>query len=442
MPDLLKNLPKTKIAPKVYKDFPETAGIYVFFNQDTPIYIGKAVNLKRRISSYFDLNLETKTARMVRDAKYLSFIQVNSELEALLLEARLIRLYMPKYNIAAKDDKNPLYIQITKEKYPRVITARKIAENQKNIAFYGPFPSSRNVRSVLKMLRRIFPFSDHKMGSRVCLYSHIGLCNPCPNLIETMEGGREKADAQKKYIYNVKHIKSILDGNISKVRSALVKEMAEASKNEDFELAGKTRDRLQRIEYITRPQMPVEFYMQNPNLLEDIRKSELTDLKKLLTTNGLRMKHLERIECFDVAHLAGTKATASMVTFSNGEPDKYHYRHFRIRQIKGGSDIDSLKEVISRRLNHVKDWGKPDLIIVDGGVPQVNAFNKTVANRGMEIPVAGIAKNPDRLIINDKKIALKGTILNLVARMRDEAHRFARRYHHQLISNALSSKDL
>ena len=442
MTDLLRKLPKIKIVPKVYKEIPETAGIYVFFDESGPIYIGKAINLKRRVSSYFDLNLETKTASMVKSAQTLSFIQVNSELEALLLEAKLIRLYLPKYNIAAKDDKHPLYIQITKERYPRIITARKIAENQKNIAFYGPFPSSRNVRSVLKMIRRVFPFSDHRLGKRGCLYSHIGLCNPCPNIIESSNNKSLITRERRKYLKNIRGIKFILDGKIGKLQRDVTREMTDASKKQNFESAAQDRDRLQRIEYITRPQMPAEFYMQNPNLLEDIRKTEITDLISLLKTNGLPLVHIERVECFDVAHVAGTNATASMVTFINGESDKNYYRHFRIRQIKGNSDIDSLKEVIARRLNHIRDWGKPDLIIVDGGVAQVNAFNKIIIEKGTRIPVVGIAKNPDRLILNHKKIVLRGTTLHLVARMRDEAHRFARRYHHQLVSNELSSKNL
>jgi len=146
---------------------------------------------------------------------------------------------------------------------------------------------------------------------------------------------------------------------------------------------------------------------------------------------------LNRIECFDVAHLAGTNATASMVTFIKGEADKNFYRHFRIRQSKGNSDTDSLKEVITRRVNHIKDWGRPDLIIVDGGVSQVNAFAKILYIKEVNIPVVGIAKNPDRLIIGTQKIKLKDTSLHLVSRIRDEAHRFARRYHHMLILKTL-----
>jgi excinuclease ABC subunit C len=444
MQDLLKSLTKAAITPKVYSSFPESAGVYVFFKNGYPIYIGKAINLKRRVSSYFDLDLEPKTARMVSEAEELSFIRVNSELEALLLEARLIRSYMPKYNIAAKDDKHPLYIQITDETYPRIVTARKIAENQKNLAFYGPFPSSKNVRSVLRMLRRIFPYSDHKLGKRGCLYSHIGLCNPCPNEIEAKTDVEERQRLKALYLKNIRHFKAILDGKIGIVRSALVKEMSENSKRQDFEAAASLRDQIQKLEYITRPQMPTEFYMQNPNLYEDIRMKESSQLVSILRKFGVLAPEIKRVECFDVAHLAGSSPTASMVTFINGEPDKNYYRHFRIRQVKSQDDYASMKEVIDRRKNHFADWGKPDLIIVDGGKGQVSVFLRELEDE--KIPVVGLAKRFETLVIpvrEDGTIVLKdyrfpkGGALNFVQRIRDEAHRFARVYHHKLISKSL-----
>ena len=439
MTDLLKKLPKLKINPRVYRELPESAGLYVFFNQKTPIYIGKAINLKRRVSSYFDLDLGIKTSKMINEAKELSYVRVFSELEALLLEAKLIRYYMPKYNITAKDDKHPLYIQITKEKFPRVITVRKIDLRQGlSLSSYGPFPSSGNVRTVLKAIRRIFPFSDHKLGKRGCLYSHIGLCDPCPNEISNIKNQKSKLEMGKKYCKNIQHIKSILDGKITSVQSGLIKEMKKASVDQNYEFASQIRDQIEKIEYITRPQIPTEFYIQNPNLYEDVRNKELSEFKNLLTRSDLVTDNLNRIECFDIAHLSGTNATASMVTFINGEADKTLYRHFRIRQKKGDSDIDSLKEAIKRRLKHIEDWGGPNLIIVDGGVSQVRAFTNIIYIMKANIPVVGIAKNPDRLIIGNQKIKLHGNALHLVSRIRDEAHRFARRYHHKLVSKELT----
>lgn len=436
MQDLAQSLTKIKITPDTYKGIPETPGVYVFFKDKTPIYIGKAINLKRRVSSYFDLDLEIKTSKMVSEANYLSYIKVDSELESLLLEARLIRKYMPHYNVISKDDKHPLYIVITKEKYPRVITARKIDINQgPTIAVFGPFPSTRNVYSVLRMLRRIFPFSDHKLGKRKCIYSHIGLCSPCPNEIDKLQNNEFKRDQESKYKTNIRSIKSILEGKINIVKKGLEKEMDTASSLENFETAISIRNQIERLEYITRPQIPTDYFMQNPNLYEDVRAKELSELKKLLSGSGLDINKLDRIECFDIAHLAGTNPTASMVTFIDGTADKTNYRHFKIKKAKGGDDYESMREVARRRSKHFASWGKPDLIIVDGGKGQVASFSSEVPG----IIVVGIAKHPDRLIVGEEKIKLTGAALQLVSRMRDEAHRFARRLHHKLVSKQFTS---
>lgn len=438
MKDLLKNLPRIPVTPKVYLTLPESPGVYIYYKNSLPIYVGKAINLKRRVSSYFSLDLEPKTASLMKEANELSYIQVTSELEALLLEARLIRAHMPHYNIAAKDDKHPLYIQITKEKFPRIMTIRKTELTKiPNLRIYGPFPSSENVRSVLRMLRKIFPFSDHKIAKRPCLYSHIGLCDPCPNEISNNQDLKSKQIQIKKYKTNIRHIRTILDGKIENVKSDIEKEMQIASKNEDYEKAAALRNKVQSLVYITSPQMPTDYYIENPNLYEDMRRKELSQLKNILINCNLSIVNLTRIECFDIAHLSGTGAAASMVVFTDGEADKSNYRHFRIRQGKRSSDVDSLKEVIARRINHLKDWGIPNLIIVDGGVGQVRAFISILNDKKIEIPVVGIAKHPDRLIVGDNKIKLSGNAYHLIARMRDEAHRFARVYHHKLLSKSL-----
>ncbi len=459
MANLVESLVKIRIQGKnlqekrnVAKSFPESAGVYVFFKSSEVIYIGKAINLKRRVLSYFDLELETKTAKMVSEAESIAFIKVISELEALLLEARLIRKYMPRYNIAAKDDKHPLYIVITKEKYPRIITVRKIDINKvPDLAVYGPFPASNSVRSVLKMLRRIFPYSDHKIGKRGCLYSHIGLCDPCPSEIEQLAINNQQFAMKKQYVKNIRRINAVLSGKFDGVRKDLTKEMDGLAREEKYEEAAEIRNKIRNLDYITQPQMPTEFYMQNPNLYEDIRKKELSDLKKLLTRGLPVIQDLNRIECYDIAHLSGTNATASMVTFIDGEADKNLYRHFKIKKAKGGDDYDSMREVARRRLKHMDDptsprlrgasWGKPDLIIVDGGLGQVKAFTTLIRINVVNIPIVGIAKNPDRLIVGDQKIKLSGPALNLVSRVRDEAHRFARRYHHALISKSLINEN-
>ncbi len=435
MQKLLENLPKIQITPKFFRNLPDSPGVYVYYKENDVIYIGKAINLKRRVASYFNLDLEPKTAKMISEANYLSFIQVVSELEALLLEAKLIRKYMPRYNIAAKDDKHPLYIQITKDKYPIIKTVRKADLNGKiAIAVYGPFPSGRSVKAVLRLIRRIFPYSDHKLGTRPCLYSHIGLCDPCPNIIE---GNPASSELTKKYFKNIRHIKSILNGNISAVVKSLSREMESLAGHQEFEAAADVRNKINQLEYITRPRISIDSYLENPNFYEDTLQKELKQLTALLSLKNVEVPSLNRIECFDIAHLAGTNTTASMVTFIGGEPEKKYYRHFRIRRPGRGDDYGALGEVVRRRANHIGDWGKPDLIIVDGGTGQVNIVTQVLRSCGVGVVVIGIAKHPDRLIIGREKIRLTGAALNLVSRMRDEAHRFARRYHHGLISRSI-----
>ncbi len=423
---------------QIYKS-PETPGIYMFWNiAEKPIYVGKSNILKKRLSSYLNMHLLAKTAQMIKEAKFFSVVRTNSELEALLLEAKLVKYLKPKYNIQLKDDKLPLYIRITNEDYPQIITARRIDEEKKSLAFYGPFPSSSNVKSVLKMLRRIIPYAQHKVSSRACFYSQIGLCNPCPSIIEKEKDALKKYELKKLYKKNITLINKILSGKIRRVRDELYKNMEKLAHKEKYEEADILKNQIAKLDYITQPITPISEFIKNPNLFEDIKREEEKSLISLLEP-FLKVSKLERIECFDVAHLAGTKPTASMVTFINGEPDKKLYRHFKIYQNKGNDDIASLKEVAQRRSKHFDDWGKSDLILVDGGKAQVGIFWAEL--KGYQIPIIGLAKRYETLVIPKpfrsklafKEIQVPRPALNLLQRIRNEAHRFARRLHHKLI---------
>ena len=443
----LNNLNKRTFNKRGLRYIPQLPGVYLYFdNKETPIYIGKSNNLRNRVSSYFSADLMAQTAKMISEVKKFSAINVGSELEALLLEARLINKFKPKYNVSLKDDKHPLYIRITKEIYPQVLTARRKEVEKAGMSFFGPFPSAGNVRWVLKFFRRIFPFSQHKLGKKPCLYSQMGLCSPCPNEIVKLQNNKLKQNLTKQYRQNVFFIKAILSGRYFFVERALEKKMKLLSKNKNYEEAAKIRDHLTKIKYITQPITPVSHFLKNPNLLEDIRQNELNELSVFLKNFIDLEPQLTKIEAFDVAHLSGTKPTASMVTFVDGEPEKSLYRHFRITQIKGRSDTDSMAEVAKRRLKHLNDWGKPDLIIVDGGKAQVNIFVKIFKNTS--IPIVGLAKSNERLVIPMSKNAVntnnfvervlpKGSARNLVQRLRNEAHRFARKYHHNLLQKIL-----
>lgn len=423
----ITKLQKRSIDKTSFSRLPEEPGVYFFFTGKNILYIGKALNLKNRLRSYLNIDLGPKTRQMVNTADAISFIKVTSELESLLLEAKLINHFKPQYNIVLKDDKHPLYITITDDEFPRVIAIRK-TDKTKYLKIYGPFPSSQKVRSILRMIRKVIPFSDHKITKKACLYSQIGLCNPCPNTATKIE----KRDYRK----NIRNIQKLLDGSFSLVEKNIIREMEKYSKQNKFEKAADFRDKLKVLKYITQPQTPVGNFLENPNLAEDIKAGELLNLDKLLKKQNIHIKKLRRLECYDVAHLAGASPTASMVVFIKGEAEKKEYRHFKINQKKSQSDYDSLKEVARRRQKHYQDWGKPDLVIVDGGLGQVKIFNEIFKED--EIVVVGIAKHPERMVfVNGNKVRLQGSTLNLISRMRDEAHRFARRYHHLLLKKNL-----
>lgn len=388
---------------------PESPGVYKFLKNSRIIYVGKAINLKKRLESYFSLDLTPKTRNMVKEATAIVFIKVTSELEALLLEARLIKIAQPKYNIIAKDDKHALYIKISQDKFPIIKPVRQNGD-------FGPFPSTSKVYSVLRTLRHIFPYADHKPAKKACLYSQLGLCHPCPNTIKTT--------AEKKiYLKNIANIRKILNGDIGKVIKNLEKEMNMLSRTENYEKAVIIRNQVESLKYITQKPISENMFLKNPNLSEDITKQEQKSLQ-----NILKIKTLNRIECYDISHISGYLATASMVTFVNGEPEKSLYRKFRIKNSKN-NDVGVMSEIAERRANNIQKWGLPDLILVDGGEPQANSFRKIFDK--YQIPVVAITKGRESADFPNRQA------LNLVTRIRDESHRFAKIYHRLLFKKNL-----
>ena len=259
------------------------------------------------------------------------------------------------------------------------------------------------------------------------------------------------------YRKNIKRIKDLLSGKSISLHKGLQKEMVNAAKQEDFELASKIRDQIKNLEYITAPYKSPREYLENPNLLEDIRQNEAKSLYELLKPHFKYLKYPVRIECYDVSHLSGKSATSSMVTFVNGEPEKTFYRHFKIKSKNSRDDYAMLRETLIRRIKHFTDWGRPDLIIIDGGKGQVGAARIVLKEFNVHIPVIGLAKRLEEVVIprlhlggvNVKEKLDAGFIvfrlpagspaLSLLQRIRDEAHRFARRYHFKLRLRSLSS---
>lgn len=447
----LKSIKRLKVFNEVnVSKITENPGVYIYIdNTKKTLYIGKAINLKKRIRSYQTSTLIGKTNKLINETKYFTVIEVNSELESLLLESYLVRKHKPLYNTQLKDDKNPLYIKITKEKYPKVLTVRKRDIGKDKSVYFGPFPQTKAVKTVLTQLRKIFPYSKHNIGKRACIYSQIGLCSPCPNVVENTSDLRNKKVMSRAYLKNINYIRGTLSGRIKSVRRKMVKELLSLSQQEYYEQANIIKDKIKKYDYITQQITPIENYLKNPNMLEDIRASEIRDLKLILNKYMKFEKKLSRIECYDIAHLSGSFPTASMVTFIEGAPCKQFYRHFRIRQKSGADDIASLREVVERRVKHFDTWGKPDLVIVDGGKSQTKIISKIFTVFG--IPVIGIAKRSDSLIIPKDtgkqkqflQVKIKPTPgFLLIKKLRDESHRFARRYHHKLLQKNLIPKQI
>lgn len=413
---------------------PDEPGVYRFLDKSGDVlYVGKAKNLKKRVSSYFtkDTALGDKTRIMISQAQKIQITIVESELESLLLEAALIKKLNPKYNSRLTDGKAyPLIRITTKDKYPKVLTARR-AEDP-NSVYFGPYPNTGAMRTVLKIIRRIFPYENvlHH-PKRPCLYHHLNLC-PCPEVFDSPE-------MQKNYKKNIRYIIQFLDGNKKEILQDLEKERDTYSKNEQFEDAHSVQKQIDAVLFVTsKAHKPFE-YEVNPNLREDLRSEELLSLQEHLKAHGVITEYLHRIECYDISNTSGLQATASMVVLTDGEIDKSQYRKFKINpKIIGPNDFAMMKEVIRRRLNH-PEWGRPDLIIVDGGKGQISSALESLQEVGSTIPLVGLAKREETIITSDfKEIKLPkdAKVIHLVQRIRDEAHRFALTYHRKLRSKA------
>lgn len=421
-----------------YDRLPARAGVYLFKGRSGEVlYVGKSINVRERVKAHTAAR-GGKGESMILEARGLESIPVASELEALLLEAALIKRHLPKYNSQAKDDRHPLYIKITtSEDFPKITTSR-YKDGPSATCYFGPFPSSSTVRQVLHQVRKVFPYCAQKgIGKKACFYSHLKLCDPCPADIAKVEDDELQKALKHQYRRNIKRIILLLSGKIVGVKRDLQNEMAKLSKEEKFEGAAQLRNELRALEYITTPYNPTNAYLENPKLLEDLREAEIKELYEALRLHRLDIKKPHRIECFDVSHTGGSAAVASMVTFVEGEPEKNLYRRFKIRRDRSRDDFSMMGEVIKRRLKHIKDWGSPDLLVVDGGKPQLSAARQYLKGE-KSFPVISLAKRLEEIVVPKDggyvilELRRNNPALNLLQRLRDEAHRFARSYHFKL----------
>ena len=403
------------------------------------LYVGKATNLKRRVSSYFNRPHEHRIQKMVGEIRSIETRNTDTAIEALILEAELIKKVQPPYNVLEKDDKSFLYVEITKDKFPRVLLVRGKDlkdRDDKSGTFYGPFTSASALKEAMRILRKIFPWSIHsaekllvinyppQTNRRPCFEYEIGLC---PG---TCIGAITSGDYKK----SIGKLKMFFAGKKEKIVRDLKKEMIKAGKKLEFEKAERLKRQLFALQHI-----------QDVALIKD----------DSLSTNNY-LPSTVRIEGYDISNISGESAVGSMVVFSARggqgrlEPDKNEYRKFKIRNSKGPDDTGMMKEVIRRRFKHSSPnsshvrsdgqpiakgdlgWPLPDLILLDGGAGQISAVKSVLEERKIKIPVIGMVKGPDRKRTDIIGIVPKGIDKNTLTRVRDEAHRFAIVYHKKL----------
>ncbi len=406
---------------KKYK-LPDGPGVYLFRGAGRKIlYIGKAASLRDRVRSYFASDLVagrgSRIVGMVAQARTLDWKETGSVLEALIVEADLIKRHQPPYNVDEKDNKSFNYLVITKEDFPRVllVRGRELFQEWKDSNIkksFGPFPQGGSLQEAIKIVRRIFPFRDkctpcaQSKGSPWIIQ---GLpldktrCKPCFNRqLGLCPGVCSGEMSKEEYARTIRHICELFGGNFKGLKRQLVREMKAAAAKEDFEEAATLRRQIATLEHI--------------------RDISLIKGERVSSGGGVR------IEAFDVAHTGGTETVAVMTVVNSGEVVKNAYRKFKIRSATN-DDIAALKEALVRRLNH-DEWPLPRAFVVDGGKGQVRAAERVLKEKGIGIPVVGVVKNeyhkPERLLGNKHIIEAYERDMLLA---NGEAHRFAVQWH-------------
>lgn len=389
---------------------PQSSGVYFFKDSDnTPIYIGKALNLHNRVSSYFNFkNKDRRLIEMVKKANSLSYLNTDSDIEALILESVFIKKFDPKYNVLLRDDKQYFFVYITKDTFPRVFLTHqphKIANSQISI---GPFTSGLAIKSLLTSLKNKYHFctckNDHK---RQCLNGAIGKClSYCCNINDEL-----RVKSVQQYNLIIKKIVRILTGE----------------DNEGLKNLGSIQIE-KNITAINKVGDQVNFEKKHQSNFDG-----LEELKKLLNLE----KSPNRIECYDIAHIQGSHASGGMVVLQEGKPSKQDYRLFNIKSGETDNDPAMLNEVIKRRAGH-SEWPKPDIIIVDGGIAQVTSAKDAIRDTILSnAPIIGLTKNsyhkPSHLTLaNGSKLSLSKipkSAVKIIAIADAESHRFTNKHY-------------
>jgi len=418
------------------KSLPGEPGVY--FHKSVSgevIYVGKAASLKNRVRQYFQKSRlrDTKTDALVAEISDTDWITVETELDALFLESEMIKRYKPRYNVLLRDDKSQLYVRIPmQDAYPSVTFTRGPLDD--GATYFGPYYNGWAVKKALRYLRRVFPYSTHEtMPHRLCLQYHIGLC---PGVEAQMISSNDYKDILKKLLRYLK-------GERKALMKEIERDMQRAANRHEFERAAKLRNRLRDLKELQRQ------IVFGDREFMDLSKDQ--GLAGLVTLLGLPDVP-RRIEGYDISHMSGTNNVASMVVATNGLADKSQYRKFKM-QLPGNNDTAHMREALTRRLKHLKDWGRPDLVIIDGGIPQLGAVADLL--RAENIPFIGRNKSGDHshsarvnLVVPDSdgyktvELETNSHIAKLIARLDNESHRFAISYHSTLKRKAATKSIL
>ncbi len=429
-------------------ELPDTPGVYFYYDlNDRLLYIGKATSLKKRVGSYFTKAHNSRIADLVANIARIDYVQTPTVIEALVLESNQIRKNQPPYNILSRDDKSFLYLCITNEDFPKPVLLRGLdlermgiqpftkslteTAKKKFLTVFGPYISSRSLRTALELVRRSIPWSVCEPGKKACFDAQIGRC---PGVCT---GAISKRDYRK----IIRQLIQFFDGKKMSIVKQMTREMKRAALAKDFEHAADLRNKINALEHVN----DVALITRD----DDWDGEKGVESRQLAVEGETFINVLGRVEAYDIANISGTSNVASMVVFENGQPNKAAYRKFKMKSFDGANDVAAMEEVMRRRLKRVVGsgqlavggWEAPDLMVIDGGEGQVNRVKEVMKELGIEIPVIGIAKGfdrkQDRLVYDESNPELRRiaeSSKEILQRARDEAHRFAGAYHRVLRS--------
>ncbi len=423
----------------IVSQIPMTPGVYFMKDADGVIlYIGKARILKNRVRSYFINKMQLpKIAILVSQIRRIDYIETTTEMDALLLEAQLIRKYQPKYNKELKDDKSYPLLKITSEEYPRIVITRN--KSDKKAFYYGPYTDARLLREAVNLINNLFPIRKcRRLPKTACLYYHIGQCvAPCI-----------KNDVKPEYDRWVSEVRGFLGGGKKSIVEYLTERMHEAAAELRFEDAQFFKEQIQALGTLKKKR----FIPKNPEA--GIGLAATLELKRILSMEKLP----ERIVCFDVSNIQGDEAVASKVAFHRELPDKMGYRRYKIRTVQGIDDYAMIQEALRRMLQGLKEGREefiPDVIMIDGGKGHLRAAFEIMKQEGFEgTELISIAKKFETIYsarklfsgesetVEDLNIPKNAPSNHLLQKIRDEAHRFAITYHRSLKEKQLGKSQL